>query len=47
MSRLILPTRLKGVATEFWLGVGLIGTQTHLPQKFSFSSDSATLFLKC
>ena len=41
----------KGVATKFWLGgggsdVGFIGTQTHLPQKFSFSSDFGHFILK-
>ena len=29
----------RGVATKFLLGVGFIGTQIHLPQKFSFCSD--------
>ena len=38
----------KGVATKFWLGGGVefIGTQTHLPQKFSFSSDFGHFILK-
>ena len=29
----------RGVATKFCLGDGFMGTQTHLPPKFSFSSD--------
>ena len=33
-----------GVATKFWLVVGFIGAQTHLPPKFSFPRISVTLF---
>ena len=41
----VLLTR--GVATMFYLeGDGFIGTQTYLPQKFSFSSDFSHFILK-
>ena len=36
----------KGAARKFWLGVGFIGTQTHLPPKFSFSSGIGHFILK-
>ena len=34
----------KGVATEFWLGVGFIGTQTHLTPNLISHPISATFF---
>ena len=40
---------LKGIAMKFCLGGGghgFIGTQTHLPPKFSFSSDFGHFILK-
>ena len=36
----------KGVATKFVLEFGFIGTQTHLPPKFSFSSDFGHFIFK-
>ena len=36
----------RGVATKFCLGDGFIDTQTHLPLKFSFSSDIGHFILK-
>ena len=36
----------KGVVTKFCLGDGFMGTQTHLPPKFSFSSDFGHFNLK-
>ena len=36
----------RGVATTFFWGDGFIGTQTHIPQKFSFSSDFGHFILK-
>ena len=36
----------KVAAMKLFGGDGLIGTQTHLPQKFSFSSDFGHFILK-
>ena len=38
--------KCKGVPTKLWLGVGFISTQSHLPPKFSFSSDFGHFILK-
>ena len=45
-ERTVTDTASKGSATNDWGGGEFIGTQTHLPQKFSLFSDSGQSILK-
>ena len=44
--RLWIGVQTRDVSTKFCWGDGFIGTQTHLPPKFSFSSDFGHFILK-